>query len=123
MMKKFYITVIVLVCFSGASCELDLYPTGYSEHNVEATDDGGSQYTTKTDIKNQLDAMYTNMKGNPVQEFWMDWLVITDVGTDNSYHASFAKSANTDIGNHLVSSVPHFGHFVNIPSPPCTFPT
>jgi hypothetical protein len=99
-MKKIYSIAIIVLCFSGASCELDLYPTGYSEHNIEATDDGGSQYTTKTDIKNQLDAMYTNMKDNPVQEFWMDWLVITDTGTDNAYHANFVKGVNTDIETH-----------------------
>lgn len=68
-MKRYIMLLSALGLLSGgASCSLDKFPEmsyhekNYSDPNAES--DSGAQYKTREDIKAQLDALYSGIRGN-----------------------------------------------------------
>ena len=74
---------------AGVSCSLDKYPEmSYHEMNYsdpDAENDSGAQYKTREDIKAQLDALYSGIRGNIQESGYSDHLIYTEVRADNAY--------------------------------------
>lgn len=89
-MKKILNILVVLPLFILSSCNLDLFPeTGYNEGNIEEQEEeGGSQYTTRADMKGLRDAIYNSWVKNIQEVGYMDWLVYTECRADNAYGGS-----------------------------------
>jgi hypothetical protein len=104
-MKK----IVFVFAIAGllGSCELDKYPElSYTEHNVDETnDDGsGSQYQTRADIKNQLDAMYNDMRSSMQESGRLDWLLYTEAMSDNAYGVNYEANSETQVEQHRPAS-------------------
>ena len=86
-MKKIYSIFAVASLIALSSCVLDLYPeTGYHEGNVDVKEDaGGSQYSTRADMKGIRDAIYNSYVKDIQEKGYLDWLVYAECRADNAY--------------------------------------
>lgn len=100
MKKIFLILTVAGLAAVQTACELDKYPDmAYTEHNAsgDGSSDEQAQYTTRADIKGQLDAMYSNLKGDIQEPGYSDWLIYTECRCDNAYAGSVTTGEIMDI--------------------------
>ncbi len=67
------------------SCELDKFPNdSYNEGNYNDPSKGetGNQYSTREDIKGQLDAMYNSIKNDIQEPGYSDMMLLAEVRCD-----------------------------------------
>lgn len=88
-MKKILYALSLLAAASlvAVSCSLDVkyYGNTKDESDIEDTD---HPYSTREDIKGQLDNMYNEIKGSIQESGYADFLIYTDVLADNAYAGS-----------------------------------
>ncbi|MCI2121849.1 MAG: RagB/SusD family nutrient uptake outer membrane protein, partial [Bacteroidales bacterium] len=88
-MKKiiYIISVLTAAATIATSCSLDVkyYGNTKSTADIEDTD---HPYTTREDIKGQLDAMYSGIKDGIQESGYADFLIYTEALADNAYAGS-----------------------------------
>ena len=76
-----------LVIGASHSCSLDTKYYGNTK-SVDSIADTDHPYSTREDIKGQLDAMYNGIKDGIQESGYADFLIYTDVMSDNAYAGS-----------------------------------
>ncbi len=111
-MKRYIMLLSALgVLSAGVSCSLDKYPEmSYHEKNYsdpDADSDSGAQYKTREDIKAQLDALYSGIRGNIQESGYSDHLIYTEVRADNAYGGTAGLELSTIASNTMDGSNPN----------------
>jgi starch-binding outer membrane protein, SusD/RagB family len=92
MKNIFKYSIIIASAFYFASCTLDESPiSSYSELTIGGSDSTGTsvKYSTRAEMLTQYEAIYNLLKKNAGLENWsLDFLVITDTHADNSYRGA-----------------------------------